>query len=56
VNKNNTSIQLNMDAYNKIELTKIDLYGLQPHLPYPSASPMFPQYTTSKKIDYQPLK
>lgn len=45
-------ISLNSTKYNKIKLTKIDLYVRQPQVPFPTPAPGFPQFTLSGDLGY----
>ena len=52
LNKYKDDIEINMEEFEKIELTKIDLFVLQPNVPYPVVVPSFPQYTVKSTISY----
>ncbi|MBU0713720.1 hypothetical protein KJ762_16165 [bacterium] len=45
-------IEINIDAFEKIDLTNIDMFALQKNVPYPIVSPAFPLITTDHKLDY----
>ncbi|MCK4640346.1 MAG: hypothetical protein KAU06_03335 [Candidatus Marinimicrobia bacterium] len=50
--KYNDLIEINIDAFEKIELTNIDMFVLQRNVPYPIVVPGFPVLTTDNKLDY----
>ena len=45
-------IQINTDAFEKIHLTRIDMFAFQPNQAFPVVVPSFPQLTTHNKLDY----
>ncbi len=45
-------IEVNVDAFNRIRLTRIDLHVFQPDNPWPLIVPSFPLVTTDYKLDY----
>jgi hypothetical protein len=45
-------IEVDVDAFNAIGLTKIDLYVLDKHAPFPQVVPTFPLITTDHRLDY----
>ncbi len=45
-------IQINMNAFEKIKLTRIDMFAKQPDQPYPVVVPSFPVITTDNRLDY----
>ncbi|MBC8491508.1 MAG: hypothetical protein H8D42_03010 [Candidatus Marinimicrobia bacterium] len=45
-------IEINTDAFEKIDLTNIDMFAIQRNVPYPIVSPSFPILTTDNKLDY----
>ncbi len=50
--KYNDQIEINTDAFEKIRLTRIDLFAIQPNQAFPVVVPSFPQLTTHNKLDY----
>lgn len=50
--KYNDMIQINTDAFEKIQLTNIDLFAIQKGVAYPIVTPSFPLLTTDDKLDY----
>ncbi|HDP67614.1 MAG TPA: hypothetical protein ENN20_03815 [Candidatus Marinimicrobia bacterium] len=48
----NDKIQINTEAFEKIQLTDIDLFAVQKGVAYPIVSPSFPLLTTDNKLDY----
>lgn len=50
--KYNDRIFINTDAFEKIRLTRIDMFALQPNQAFPVVVPSFPQVTTHNKLDY----
>jgi len=50
--KYSEEIEINTDAFEKLNLTNIDLFVLQSGVPYPIVSPAFPILTTDDKLDY----
>lgn len=45
-------IEVNVNAFNAIELTRIDMFATQQNVPFPVIVPSFPQLTTDHKLDY----
>lgn len=45
-------ITINEAALNKIKLTTIDMFAIQPNMPYPVAIPGFPEYIQDSNFDY----
>ena len=45
-------IKINMDAFEKIDLTSTDMVVTQQGLPYPIVVPSFPIITTDDRLDY----
>ena len=45
-------IEINMDAFEKIELTSTDMMVIQRGVPYPILVPSFPILTSDNKLDY----
>lgn len=45
-------IEVNVEEFKKIKLTKIDFLALQKNVPYPIIVPSFPQITTDYHLDY----
>ena len=50
--KYNDVIEINTDRFEKIQLTRIDMFVTQKNVPFPIASPGFPNLTTDNKLDY----
>jgi len=50
--KYSSKIEVNIDLFEEIELTRIDLFVMQSGVPYPVVSPGFPVITTDSKLDY----
>lgn len=50
--KYSDQIFINVEAFNKIQLTKIDVLALQENVPFPVYVPQFPQLTTHSSLDY----
>jgi len=48
-------IDINMDAFEKIKLTHIDMYVTQRDMPYQVVVPSFPTVTTDNRLDYGKL-
>jgi hypothetical protein len=48
----NDEIEVNVDEFNKIQLTRIDMFALQENVPFPIMVPAFPQVTTDHKLNY----
>ena len=45
-------IEIDTDKFEKIKLTRIDLFVLQKNMPFPIIVPGFPLITTDNKLDY----
>jgi hypothetical protein len=45
-------IEMNMEEFNKIILTRIDMFAIQSQVPYPVYVPAFPQLTNYNRLDY----
>jgi hypothetical protein len=45
-------IQVNVEQFNKIRLTRVDMIVMQKNVPFPVIVPSFPQVTTDSKLDY----
>ncbi len=45
-------IQINVPAFNKIELTRISMVAAQPEMAFPLLVPSFPTLTTHSRLDY----
>ncbi len=45
-------IEINTDEFEKIELTRIDMFVLQKNVPFPVVVPAFPILTTHNRLDY----
>ncbi len=45
-------IGVNIDVFDKVELTRIDMFVVEKNVPYPVAVPSFPLLTTDNKLDY----
>lgn len=45
-------IEINTDAFEKIKLTRIDMFVLQKNVPFPVVVPAFPVLTTHDRLDY----
>lgn len=45
-------IQINVPAFNKIELTRISMVSVQPEMAFPLLVPSFPTLTTHSRLDY----
>ena len=50
--KYSDQIEINIDAFDRIGLTRIDLVAQQPGLPFPAVVPPFPLLTTDYRFDY----
>lgn len=50
--KYNDVIEINTDEFEKIELTRIDMFVLQKNVPFPMMVPGFPLLTTDNRLDY----
>lgn len=45
-------IEIDVDHFNEIQLSHIDLFAMQENVPYPVIVPSFPQLTTDPWLDY----
>lgn len=45
-------IEINTDQFEKIQLTRIDMFALQRNVPFPVVVPSFPLLTTDNRLDY----
>ena len=45
-------IEVNVEEFNKIKLTRIDMIVMQERVPFPVMVPSFPQLTTDYHLDY----
>ncbi|MCI0513790.1 hypothetical protein L0128_11295 [candidate division KSB1 bacterium] len=45
-------IEIDTDEFEKIKLTRIDMFAMQQNVPFPVLVPGFPQLTTDNKLDY----
>ncbi len=45
-------IEINVHAFEKIQLTRIDMFAIQENVPFPIIVPSFPLLTTDHKLDY----
>jgi len=55
--KYSDKIEVNVEEFNKIKLTRIDVIAIEQHVPYPIMVPSFPQITTDHDLDYgKPMK
>lgn len=50
--KYSNQIEINIDAFENIQLTRIDLFVTEKEMPYQVVVPSFPMYTTDYKLDY----
>ena len=50
--KYNDQIQVNVEQFNKIRLTRTDMIVMQTNVPFPIMVPGFPQLTTDSRLDY----
>lgn len=50
--KHSDQIAVNYEVFERIELTRIDLFGTLENVPYPIAVPSFPVLTTDHRLDY----
>jgi len=50
--KYSNEIKINVDEFEKIKLSKIDMLGLQTDMAFPFVVPLFPELTTLNKLDY----
>lgn len=45
-------IEVNVEEFDKIKLTRVDMFATQSNVPYPVLVPAFPQLTTDHNLDY----
>lgn len=45
-------IKVNVEEFDKIKLTRVDMFATQSNVPFPVLVPSFPQITTDHKLDY----
>jgi len=50
--KYSDEIEIDVELFNKIKLTSIDMLATQKNVPFPIVVPSFPQLTTSPRLDY----
>ena len=50
--KYSDQIEVNIEAFNDAQLTRIDMFTIQENVPFPVYVPAFPQVTTDSKLDY----
>ena len=50
--KYNDVIEVNVEEFDNIKLTRIDMFVTQSNVPFPIMVPSFPQITTDHKLDY----
>ena len=50
--KYNNDIEIDTDAFEKIKLTRIDMFVIQRNAPFPVIVPSFPLLTTDNQLDY----
>jgi len=50
--KYSDQIEINIEEYEKIKLTRIDMFTTQEQVPYPIYVPAFPQLTSYNKLDF----
>jgi len=50
--KYNNDIKINIQEFENIELTNIDLIALRPDQPFPIVTPSFPLLTNNHRLDY----
>jgi len=50
--KYSDQIEVNIEAFNDAQLTRIDMFTIQENVPFPVYVPAFPQITTDSKLDY----
>jgi len=50
--KYSSDIEVNVEEFDKINLTRTDMFVTQSNVPYPVLVPAFPQLTTDHKLDY----
>lgn len=50
--KYSPQIEVNVEEFDKINLTRVDMFATQSNVPFPILVPSFPQITTDYKLDY----
>lgn len=50
--KYSSEIKINIKEFEKVELSKIDMLGMQTDMAFPFMVPLFPELTTLSKLDY----
>jgi len=50
--KYSDQIEVDVQRFNDVKLTRIDMFALQQNVPFPVVVPSFPQLTTDYKLDY----
>ena len=50
--KYSSRIRINVEEFNKIRLTRTDMFAIQKNVPFSVMVPAFPQVTTDHKLDY----
>ena len=50
--KYSDQIYIDTDIFEKVELTRIDMFVMEKNVPYPVAVPSFPVLTTDNRLDY----
>lgn len=50
--KYSDKIEVDVDEFNKIKLSRTDMFVIQRNVPYPVLVPAFPQLTTDHQLDY----
>ena len=50
--KYSDQVEINMEIFEDVELTRIDMFVIEENVPYPVAVPMFPHLTTDNRLDY----
>ena len=50
--KYSDEIFIDTDIFDKVDLTRIDMFVIEKNVPYPAAVPNFPILTTDNKLDY----
>ncbi|MGH7496152.1 MAG: hypothetical protein ACREOO_27680, partial [bacterium] len=46
------NIEVNVEAFNRIQLSRVDMFVRQDNVPFPIYVPSFPQLTTDHRLDY----
>ena len=50
--KYDKEIEVDVERFNQIKLTRIDMLVMQQNVPFPLVVPGFPQITTDNKLNY----